>query len=125
MPRIRTFSKWLIISSVIALIIYSTLNWKNVNFTVMCAVLAILIIAAFFAGFEKHKPDAKNIMPIAVMCTVATVGRAIFIFIPQIQPATTIVIIMGVCFGKQTGFITGALTALISNMLLGQGPWTV
>ena len=27
-------------------------------------------------------------------------------------------------FGRQTGFVTGALTALSSNMFFGQGPWT-
>ena len=55
---------------------------------------------------------------------VASAGRVVFNFLPQIQPVTAIVIIMGVYCGKQTGFLTGSLCALVSNLFLGQGPWT-
>ena len=84
----------------------------------------LLILAVFFIVFERRKPKAREIIPIAVMCAVASVGRVIFNFIPQVQPVTVIVIIMGACFGKQAGFMTGALSALVSNMILGQGFWT-
>ncbi|MCL2756966.1 MAG: ECF transporter S component, partial [Coriobacteriia bacterium] len=30
----------------------------------------------------------------------------------------------GLCFGRQSGFMTGALAALVSNLFFGQGPWT-
>ena len=33
-------------------------------------------------------------------------------------------ILAGVCFGRQSGFLTGALSALVSNLFFGQGPWT-
>ncbi|MFT3951927.1 MAG: ECF transporter S component [Oscillospiraceae bacterium] len=107
------------------LFVYVQLNWKQMNFTVVGCVFALLIVGMFFLGLEKRKPDAKDIMPIAVMCAAATVGRAVFGFIPQVKPVTVIVITMGVCFGMHTGFITGALCALVSNMLFGQGPWTL
>ncbi len=83
-----------------------------------------MILAVFFIAFERRKPKAREIIPIAVMCAVASVGRVVFNFIPQVQPVTVIVIIMGACFGKQAGFMTGALSALVSNMILGQGFWT-
>ena len=35
-----------------------------------------------------------------------------------------IVIIAGVAFGGETGFLVGAMTMFGSNMLFGQGPWT-
>ena len=31
---------------------------------------------------------------------------------------------MGICFGKHSGFMVGALSALVSNMIIGQGFWT-
>ena len=34
------------------------------------------------------------------------------------------VIISAVCFGAESGFLVGALSMLVSNMLFGQGPWT-
>lgn len=94
------------------------------NFTIVSFVGVLLILAVFFIAFERRKPKAREIIPIAVMCAVASVGRVVFNFIPQVQPVTVIVIIMGACFGKQAGFMTGALSALVSNMILGQGFWT-
>ena len=61
----------------------------------------------FFFSFERRKPSVKDILPVVVMVAV-----------------TAIVIIMGVYCGKQTGFLTGSLCALVSNLFLGQGPWT-
>lgn len=96
----------------------------KVNYTIVSFVGVLLILAVFFIAFERRKPKAREIIPIAVMCAVASVGRVVFNFIPQVQPVTVIVIIMGACFGKQAGFMTGALSALVSNMILGQGFWT-
>ena len=96
----------------------------KVNYTIVSFAGVLLILAVFFIAFERRKPKAREIIPIAVMCAVASVGRVVFNFIPQVQPVTVIVIIMGACFGKQAGFMTGALSALVSNMILGQGFWT-
>lgn len=95
------------------------------NYLLLSYGLTILILLYFFLGYEKSRPKARDLMPIVVVCTAASVGRAIFAFIPQVQPVTALVIIMGCCFGKRIGFITGALCAVISNIFLGQGPWTL
>ena len=34
------------------------------------------------------------------------------------------VIIAGVAFGGESGFLVGAMTAFVSNFFFGQGPWT-
>ncbi len=88
-------------------------------------ILAFAVCILFIISFEKKKPKARDIMPIIIVCATACVGRIIFSFIPQIQPVTAIVIITGYCYGISTGFMTGALCAIISNMFLGQGPWTI
>lgn len=35
-----------------------------------------------------------------------------------------VVIVSGVAFGGETGFLTGAVTMLASNIIFQQGPWT-
>ena len=35
-----------------------------------------------------------------------------------------IVVVTGMAFGPQSGFLTGALAMLASNVFFGQGPWT-
>jgi len=44
--------------------------------------------------------------------------------LPQFKPVMAIVIISGVAFGGEAGFLVGAVTSFISNMFFGQGPWT-
>ncbi len=74
--------------------------------------------------FENRKPQARELMVIAVLCAIAVAGRAAFFMLPQFKPVIAIVIIAGVCFGGETGFMVGALTAFVSNMMFSQGPLT-
>lgn len=89
-------------------------------------IIANLIINIFaLAVFELKKPAIREFLPLVVICTGASLGRVIFSFIPQLQPVTALVIITGSAYGSLYGYITGSLCALISNMMLGQGPWTL
>ena len=74
--------------------------------------------------FEGRKPQARELVIIAVMCAVAVAGRAAFFMLPQFKPVAAVVIITGVAFGGEAGFIVGAMTVFVSNMFFGQGPWT-
>jgi len=42
----------------------------------------------------------------------------------KISVLVALVIIAGVCFGGETGFLVGAVTGFVSNFFFGQGPWT-
>ena len=44
--------------------------------------------------------------------------------LPQFKPVVAFIIISGVCFGGETGFLIGAISAFVSNFFFGQGPWT-
>ena len=78
----------------------------------------------FFLVFEGRKPQAREIVIISVLCALGVAGRAAFFMLPQFKPVMAIVIISGLAFGGETGFLVGAVTMLVSNMMLGQGPWT-
>jgi len=96
----------------------------NINWAVMSAVIVGLALLAFFWNFEKKGVSAKEIALIATMATLAAVSRVPFAIIMSLQPTTFIVMVTGYVFGVQTGFVVGALAALVSNFFLGQGPWT-
>lgn len=78
----------------------------------------------FFLVFEGRKPQARELVIIAVLCALGVAGRAIFAPLPQFKPVMAITILSGVAFGGETGFLVGAVTMLLSNMLFTQGPWT-
>jgi len=59
-----------------------------------------------------------------VLISLAVIGRFVFAPLPGFKPLAAIVIISGVYMGSESGFLVGSLSALISNMVMGQGPWT-
>ena len=86
-------------------------------------LLIVYAIVPFFAAFENRKPQASELLLIAVLTAIAVAGRAAFFMLPQVKPVVALIIIAGLCFGRETGFLTGALTAFISNFFFGQGPY--
>lgn len=86
--------------------------------------VAILACLPFFLRFERKQEDQRVLMIIAVMVALSVIGRILFAPIPGFKPVTAMVIITALYFGSQAGFMTGALTAVISNFYFGQGPWT-
>ena len=89
--------------------------------TVAVALLAIVI---FFAGWETDRPPLRQFMPTVVLGAIAAVGRIAFSAFPDAKPVTAICIIAGALFGRRSGFMVGAIAALISNFFFGQGLWT-
>ncbi len=88
-------------------------------------VIIIELMIPFFMAFEGKKPQARELVVIAVMCTLAIVGR-VAIPIPNFKAAFAIIMISGIAFGPQTGYVVGAITALVSDFFYGQGaymPW--
>lgn len=81
-------------------------------------------ILPFMLSFERRKPKARELVIISVLCALAIAGRAVFYSLPQFKPVLAVVIIAGVTFGGETGFLVGAVTAFVSNFFFGQGPWT-
>jgi len=78
----------------------------------------------FALVFEGRKPQARELVIIAVLTAIAVVGRAAFFMLPQFKPVVALVIISGVAFGGEAGFLVGAMTGFVSNFFFGQGPWT-
>ena len=91
-------------------------------------VISLLIMAEmmlpFFLVFESRKPQARELVVIAVLCAIGVAGRSVFFMLPEFKPVWAVTIIAGVAFGGETGFLVGAMTMLASNVLFSQGPWT-
>ncbi|MGG1674496.1 ECF transporter S component [Neobacillus sp. NRS-1170] len=68
--------------------------------------------------------EPREIVLLAILAAIAAVGRIPFASIPSVQPTTFVIMMAGFVFGAESGFIIGAVAALASNMIMGQGPWT-
>lgn len=87
-------------------------------------LIILQVMIPFILVFESRKPQARELVIIAVLCALGVAGRAAFFMLPQFKPIAAIVIISAVAFGAESGFLVGAFTMFLSNMLAGQGPWT-
>lgn len=94
------------------------------NWGILSGIILFLSLGLFFSVFEREKKTAKEISLIATLATLAAVSRVPFAVIMSVQPTTFIVMISGYVLGPHIGFIIGATAALVSNIFLGQGPWT-
>ena len=94
------------------------------RFLFISMLIILQTILPFVLIFESRKPQARELVVIAVLCAIAVGGRAAFFMLPQFKPVAALVIIAGVAFGGEAGFLVGAMTAFVSNIFFGQGPWT-
>ena len=69
-------------------------------------------------------PRLRDIMPVVVLAALAAAGRILFAPFPDFKPVSALAIIAGFVFGRRSGFMVGALAALVSNFFFGQGAWT-
>lgn len=86
-------------------------------------LMVLEMMLPFFLRFEHRKPQARELVILAVMCALATASRVVFP-IPNFKPVTGVVMITAIAFGAEAGFMTGAVTAFASNFFFTQGPWT-
>ncbi len=78
----------------------------------------------FFLVFEGRKPQARELVILSVLSALAIGGRAVFFALPGFKPVAAMVILSGVAFGGEAGFMVGTMTMFCSNVLFGQGAWT-
>ncbi len=95
-------------------------RWYYLTATVMVVEAMI----PFFFSFEARRPQARELVTVGVLAALAAVSRGAFAFIPHFKPIVAIVMIAGIAYGGEVGFLTGAISAFASNFFFGQGPFT-
>ena len=96
----------------------------SVNYMLISIIILAVAIAIPFFAFEKRKPKARHVVMIAVMSALTVVANIICAYTIPLHAGTALVIITGIAFGPQTGFLTGVLSRFVCNFFMGQGVWT-
>lgn len=100
--------------------VVGTLAFNGKRHLFVSLFVVVLADILFISGFEKKEIGTRRSVLVAVMTALSVVGR----FIPFFKPITALTVISAMYLGGEAGFMTGALSALISNIYFGQGPWT-
>jgi len=95
------------------------LSWQV---SILCALVVVLV--AGFAWYERSRPSARLVALVAALAALAVAGRLVLAPVPNVVATTDIALLTGYALGPGPGFAVGALAAPISNVWLGQGPWT-
>lgn len=120
----RTIAVWILaLACAMASIVVGALAGGK-SYVIVSVIVVLCAIVPFFVGFERRRPQARELVMLAVMCALAVAARAAFIWLPGFKPMAAIVMIAGIAFGPSSGFLVGSLSALTSNFIFGQGPWT-
>jgi energy-coupling factor transport system substrate-specific component len=94
-------------------------RWEIASF----ALLGLVLVAGF-TWYERTHPSSKVLALVATLAALAALGRVAFAPLPNVKPTTDIVLLAGYVLGGAPGFAVGAVGALASNLVFGQGPWT-
>nr|WP_261381555.1 ECF transporter S component [Paenibacillus cremeus] len=94
------------------------------HYLLLSFVLIAVAMLPLFARFERRRVEARELVLLAVLSAIAAIGRVPFAPLPSVQPTSFVIIISALAFGGEAGFMIGAIAALVSNVFLGQGPWT-
>jgi energy-coupling factor transport system substrate-specific component len=122
---ILLYSIWLFI-----LPLYSPTFVLNPQNGIRALILNLIIYIGLFAlalsfRLKERVLSAKEITFIAVYTAFTAVARIPFVVLPGFQPSSYLIFCAGYAFGPLVGFLVGANTAWLSNIILGQGPWTI
>lgn len=115
---------WLATFAVFAIVLASSFFWYQKWYWPAALLLLGVTFIPFYARFESRKVRAEEIVLLAELAAIAAVVRVPFAAIPSVQPTSFVVMTAGLALGGERGFLVGSLAALVSNIFLGQGPWT-
>lgn len=116
-----TFGLAFLIMAIFMLFIVTLKGQHFLIFSFICLIASML---PFYWRFETRDIRAREIIFIAVLAAIAAVTRVPFAPLPSVQPTSFVIIVSALVLGPESGFIVGSTAAIVSNMFLGQGPWT-
>lgn len=97
------------------------LSGRAYYFTSTLVIAEILV--PFLLAFENRKPQARELVVIAVLSALAVAARVV-IPIPNFKAIFAVIMLSGIAFGPEAGFLVGAVSAFTSNFFYGQGAYT-
>lgn len=121
---LRTIVCWFLLIIVVPAVVYISWKYADRHYYINSLIIISCTMIPFFIRFERRHVEARELVILAVLCAIAVISRAVFIWLPSFKPITAIIMLTGVALGAEAGFICGATSAFVSNFIFGQGPWT-
>ena len=101
---------------------WTVLRPDDAGLSLLLAAGALVVAVA--AWLETGPGTSRELALVATLAAAAAAGRVLFAPVPGVQPVTVIAVAAGAALGPRAGVTVGATAAVVSNLFLGQGPWT-
>ena len=92
--------------------------------TFILNVSLLFIMGGLLLEISKNKNYGSNFTLLALIL-FSVVGRLLLNPIPNIQPVTAVMLLIGVFMGHKRAIFAGFAVAFLSNLMLGNGLWTL
>lgn len=86
-------------------------------------ILIMLELMVPFVMAFGRRPQAREIVVTLILCILAVLARVV-IPIPHFKPVFAVIMLSGMGFGPEMGYVVGAAAAYFGNFFEGQGPFT-
>lgn len=113
-----------VLIAVISIVLIGFPLFNKEHYLLLSLFIMVVAFLPFFLRFTKQINSSRELVMLAMLGAISAVSRIPFAALPSVQPSSFVIIITGIVLGPQSGFVVGVLTAIVSNMFLGQGPWT-
>jgi len=88
-------------------------------------VILSLLVFAILKG-ERKMENSSPFTILAILTIFCVAGRILLEPIPNVQPVTVTIILVGVFYGAPWAIAVSGIAALSTNMIfMGHGPWTL
>ena len=94
------------------------------HYLLISAAVLLETMLPFFLIYEGRRPKAREIVMLALLGALTVMGNLLSFTAVPLQAGTAMVILSGISFGPEAGFLVGALARFVSNFFQGQGAWT-
>ena len=74
---------------------------------------------------EKNYSNGRKFVILGFLAIIGIAGRILMSPIPNVQPVTVIVLLAGIRMGAKESISLASIIALSSNLILGNGIWTI
>ncbi len=103
-----------------SIVLLLPLGIQSQYYALVSFLMVGLALLLFLTGFERREIGTRRMILVSVMTALSVIGR----LLPVFKPITALTVLSAMYLGAEAGFLIGALSAVLSNAIMGQGPWT-
>lgn len=103
-----------------SIVLLLPLGIQSQYYALVSFLMVGLALLLFLTGFERREIGTRRMILVSVMTALSVIGR----LLPVFKPITALTVLSAMYLGAEAGFLVGALSVVLSNAIMGQGPWT-